>query len=325
LYTRTALDKSTVLNLASNESLGHVFVETLRNRAVLLVTESDLEEMRTNLPLQVWKRLEQYIVTSRIPRRIIISHTERMPTEPQTEVIIESPLSSSGQLPIRTDIPSYVDCPIVAKRKDLQEHRRTYTDREEFWTDALYPVLDSCDPSSRVIHLVDQYVFQDFRRDVRVRDASDPRIPDRRSGLVWLMSKLNGISANQSSPLIIVIVTAERDKDDGIDAQEMSNLLNEILANISTSALRISVKIVPADRMRPLPKCFQTRRLIVSSRSNFVLGKGVGDFTQRTPNGGDSINFSGFWSPSLNKDEADALNEVLRDKNCLQIRVTRPS
>lgn len=321
MYTRTALDKSTVLNLASNESLGHMFVETLRNRAILLLTESDIEEMRTKLPTQVWKRLEQYILTSRIPRRIIRSHTERMPAEPQTEVIIESPLSSSGQPPIRTDIPGYVDCPIVAKRKDLQEHRRPYTDREEFWTDALYPVLDSCDPNSRVVHLVDQYVFQDFRRDVRVRGSSDPRIPDRRSGLVWLMSKLNGISANQSSLLIFVIVTAELDDDDGIDAQEMSDLLNEILTNISTSALRISVKIVPADRIRPRPRCFQTRRLIVSSRSNFVLSKGAVDLTQSKHHGDDSINFSGFWSPSLNKDEADALNEVLRDKNCLQIAV----
>lgn len=192
---------------------------------------------------------------------------------------------------------------------------------EEFWTEALHPVLDSCEPSSRVVYLVDQYVFQDFRRNVRQKGNPNPKTSDKSSGLVWLMSKLNGASANQTSPLPLIIVTAESNNDDGIDAAEMCELLNLICDSIATSALKVTIRVVPAARVRPLPKCFKTRRLIVSSRDNFVLGKGAGDFSHSTLRSDDVINLSGNWSPSLNSDEAAALNAVLQDPTSIRIDV----
>jgi hypothetical protein len=321
VYTRTALDKSAIQTLADNESLGLLFLDILQKRAVLLLTKSDLEELRSSLPTRVWKKLEKYILTSRIPRRTICSHISRLPTEPHTEVVVESPPTSTEQPPIRTDIADYSECPIVARRKDFQEHRQGYVDREEFWTEALHPVLDSCEPSSRVVHLVDQYVFQDFRRNVRKKGNPDSKTADKNSGLVWLMSKLNGMSANQPSPLPLIIVTAESNNDDGIDAPEMCELLNLICDSTSTSALKITLRVVPAARVKPLPKCFRTRRLIMSSRDNFVLGKGASDFSQSTSQSDNVINLSGIWSPGLNSDEASALNEVLRDPTSIRIDV----
>ena len=326
MYARTIIDKSTVERLVGDEERATMFIDLLVGRALLLMTESDLEELSRSLPTSAWKKLEQYMISRRVPMRKISGVANRSSADPQPEVSVTRPPSDTASQPIRVTMGDYATCPTVAKRYDLRDRRRRLKSREEFWDEALLPVLDSFAPEQRTVYLVDQYAFQDLRRNIRDRNGNITKVPDRKSGLVWLLSKFNGASVNLESKLLFKIVTAESDGDDGIDFEEMTEIISLVASSISVSALDLRLAVVPSSQMRPTPSGFRLRRLIVGGHADFALGKGGVDFTEGMANfnqeGSESgVNLAGFYAPSLNHEELKVLTNLLRNEQLLQCRI----
>jgi hypothetical protein len=301
MYTKTRISQSAIDAIGQNTALGQLLVTALRGNATLVITNEDISQLKT-LPTGIWNALKDDITKRRIKWRRVPDEQWFNLADASVEVVIKEPASTEVRNPLQTEIVGYTEATPVALRSDIRNGLRHIEDREQFWQECLFPVIESTHPRSRRVHLIDQYAFQDLFRISHTRKGQFRPNYLLNSGFVWLLKRLNSASESLPSKLQFT-VTACASLDLG--AEQIRNLLELVTNNIDTKNLEITAHVVSAAETPLRPPGFIARRLIINDIAQFQLSHGMRDFSLPR----DESALSGVFLPSCN----DVLRKAIED------------
>lgn len=275
MYTKTQLASTAIEAASNNVLLGHILVKSLRENATLIVTEDDVKRLK-KLPTAVWGAIKDDLVHKRIKWRLLPDEQWESVSAAAVEILLEEPPQQISSGPARSDIVNYTETVPVKLRSSIRSGAKELTNREQFWTQCLLPVIDTTPPKHRRIHLVDQYAFHDARKAVLTRsgDLREGHLLD--SGLLWLLSKLNFVSRGLPQKIQVSITACETDE---LDTDQISEFLETIANKLDTRALSIAVHVVAAREILHRPPGFIARQLFINDNAHFMLSHGMRDFS----------------------------------------------
>jgi len=275
LYTKTQLSDTAIKAAATNLPLGHLLIKSLRESATLIVTDDDVTKLK-RLPTTLWSVFKDDLVHKRIKYRLIPDEQWQDWNEVAVEVLLEEPPQQTSTGPARSDIVNYSETAPVRLRSNVRSGVEALTNREQFWTECLLPVIETTLPQHRHIHLVDQYAFHDARKAVLTRRGNlrEGHLLD--SGLLWLLSKLNFVSRGLPRKVDVSITACETDQ---LNTDQIKEFLDIIANKLDTRALSIAVHIVAAREILRRPAGFIARQLFINDNAHFMLSHGMRDFS----------------------------------------------
>ena len=207
----------------------------------------------------------------------------------------------------------------VHKRNSLRTGADQIQDREEFWKWVLEPLVNSLSPKSRVIDLVDQYLFQnvdkvlsEFRRSKKTSDLDS-------IGLNWLLKKIAKSSEGLPQKTKVNIFTAERStkKGDAISKEEITFLIEEISPAWDIRLVDFYIYVVPQNLLTgEVQQQIHNRRIVLNQRYYVGLDRGFDDLSvywrSRSLGLVEDIDRSWFYLPNLMSESGRHNTKLLR-------------
>jgi hypothetical protein len=302
LYTKTRISESAIKAAAIDRALGHLLVNSLRENANLIVTEEDIARLK-RLPTQLWGVIKDDLTHNRMRWRLVPDEQWQAPEDASVEILVEEPVGVTGRGPSRTDIIGYTESEPVRLRSSIRTGHHELTNREQFWSQCLLPLIESTRPAHRKIHLVDQYAFQDVERVVISKKGNLKESQLLDSGLLWLLSKLNIVGRGLSTK-IEVRITAGESYD--VNVNGIRSLLERFVNKIDTRNLDVYAHIIAGREIPRRPPGFNARRLFLNDNAHFQLSHGMRDYSLPR----DETALSGIFVPSSNSSLRVAIDDL---------------
>ena len=117
MLTRTVISPSTIEKIQLDPDAGQNMINYLLDNGLLLINRDELEVLAKNLPLAVWKQLENDILKNRLARTPWIPGSSIT----QPEVALSESGTDAANGAISTRIVDYPDTFPVAKRKRMKD------------------------------------------------------------------------------------------------------------------------------------------------------------------------------------------------------------
>lgn len=274
MFTRTVVDRLAIDDLASRPGEAKLFFASLREVATLLLKEGDIKYLEDHLPFSVWQGLKNDLAHRSVLWRSWGGESSSTDRDLQPEVLVTSEPGVFTPPPLRTTPPDYPDCPPVRRRSSLGRGTEIAKNREEFLSELLIPTLDAHSPGKRRLSIYDPYLFQDVRRGLELLRNKNQLHLVTSIGLAWLLSRLSiAYHGTQSRPKI-EIYTAEKDSDDYLDIDDITDIWREVSALFNFENIDVTVSAIGSYNRRVL----HLRGIYVNETRGFVLDRGVSDF-----------------------------------------------
>lgn len=307
--------------MAEHPMVGPLFVRSMEGKTILLTGPDFRQLCQSTLPPPTYSLLVDSMVKNRIRWRHQSPDDQKsMSLEP--EVIVGEEDRTPEDRWIYSNLEGYLDTTPVARRRDLHERVEHVRDRSEFWEWLLEPVIEAFPSTNREIDIIDQYLFQDFRRELNRTKSKSPRRLLHHIGVVWLLSQINSLCQGEPHRTVVKIYTAEKgarhskSASDALDQAEIAELFQTLLDHEPLENLDFHVTIVPATKANPRPLGFEMRQLLVNRMMGFTFGHGVGGLTTVTlPDGsrGDRSPSTWTWLPGVSKADLAAIKSLEED------------
>jgi len=303
MYTKTVLHPSTIEAMNTDPRAGNMFVTIMQDRrAVLLLGKEELRSWEAKLPMRTYKTLEHSITNRRIRWRLREGTINEKTMSPSPEVVVTETDHEIDAPWLWSDMIGFSECLPVARRNSLLDGKERTVHRDEFWKWALLPTIEAFEPKGRTLDIIDQYLFNDFRRNLtQIGRKNGPSQPSD-IAIVWLLQTLDTIGIDGNRRLLVRIVTAEKTSgktamSDRISRDEIVDLFNELLTHCACANLEIDLLIVPGRMLTTSREGFIARKIVVNGQVGFTLGHGLGDLTRTvTPEGSVDDKASTSWA-----------------------------
>jgi len=314
MLTRVAIHDSVASSLTEPQ-VCCMFIRTLEGKVVLALKPDDLRSLCSLLPFHCWQVLKQLIISP--SRRVPVLNLAQIDTEQvahlQPEVIIGDGTAPSEGPGYRTTIHDFTDAPMVRRREQLKQRELSVESCEELWRDVFRPVVESSPPNERTVRVIDEYLFQDFERELkRTGQKSGPASTDE-IGLVWLAKKLESVSRRTRAPIELRLITVEQPRE-GYGAAKIKDLTQQLVRVAGLEFLKLDVWMILAKQRRERPEAFINRQVIINEHFGFRLSKGLDDLTTKyRASDGRVRNYADTawtWLPNLSSADRRALNSL---------------
>ena len=318
MLTKTRLDDSVFKEMAHSPEIAKMFLRDLESNALLLMKVDELRDLEKKLPTNVYLRLREALEKRRIACREPLSELEaKRQLSLEVQVGRDGVIDEFGR-PM-TPMSDYVESLPVHKRNSLRTGADQIHDREEFWKWVLEPLVNSLSPKSRVIDLVDQYLFQnvdkvlsEFRRSKKTSDLDS-------IGLNWLLKKIAKSSEGLPQKTKVNIFTAERPtkKGDAISKEEITFLIEEISPAWDIRLVDFYIYVVPQNLLTgEVQQQIHNRRIVLNQRYYVGLDRGFDDLSvywrSRSLGLVEDIDRSWFYLPNLMSESGRHNTKLLR-------------
>lgn len=315
MFIKTLLDGEAVAHMKSDPGLGRSLTNSMRYRAVLLLNKDQKDYLKKNLPTTAWKKLEEDMVKGRIRKRDWSGDVEQLRQGPAPEVIVGDGINPRKGPGDRTTPGDYEDSPFVARRLELINRERDVRDREEFWEELLRPAIEAFPANMATIEIVDQYVFQDFRRQRKSSSGKKGSKPTD-TGLGWMLDRLDRLAAEHGHTLRVSIITAEKPRHlvkhakDDMNREIIVDLLTTLLQSVPCHHLDLTVLVAPRKLAEKTPPGLHDRRIIIKGTCGFRLDKGAGDFYVHDDRSSTTWTWFNRWSNDQNRHHQNLKSKI---------------
>jgi len=292
-----------------------MFIRTLEGKITLVLKPEDLWSLRSQLPFNCWQVLKQFITspTRGIPVLNLARIDAAQVAHLQPEVIIGDGRAPSEGPGHRATIHDFIDAPMVQRREQLKHRESSVEDCEEFWRDVIRPVVESSPPDKRSIRVIDEYLFQDFERDLNRTGRRNGPASHNEIGLVWLAKKLESVSRRTGSAIELRLITVEQ-PEEGYVASKIEALTERLVQVAGLESLKLGVWMILAKQLRGRPEAFINRQMIINEHFGFRLSKGLDDLTTKYRELDGTVrsyvDTAWTWLPNLSSADRRALNSL---------------
>lgn len=275
MFVRTAVDRQTVDELATQSREAKYFFGSLREVATLLLKPGDLDYLEKRLPFTVWQRLKEDLNKKTILYRACGDERMALSRDLCPEVLVTNSLEGDQPSPLRTLPADYHDCPQVRRRLALQRLTETAANRDDFFHELLLPALDAQKPTKRRISIYDPYVFQDLRRDLQKLERMRREDAIESIGLVWLLKSLSVAYIDAPARPKVTIVTAEKSGDDSMGLGDMKKNWLKLTDKSGELGVHVEIRAIGTNKRRLL----HLRGIYINDIRGFVLDRGMSDLS----------------------------------------------
>lgn len=319
MLTRTVISPSTIEKIRMDPSAGKHLANYLRDNGLLLINKDELDVLAKNLPIGVWKRLENDILKNLLARTPWIPGS----SVTQPEVALSESGTDAATGAISTQIDDYLDTHPVSKRQRMKDGLEAFN-REEWWTWIVEPMVASLPLRDRRIDIIDPYLF-----DHVIPRTKNPSVsPDL--GIIWFLRELRKTTI--AGPAMgVTVYTPELNSSLDIDLSQIIQLCRQHLAPMVNDKFQINFRVIRywKDRRnaKDLVDAYHGRRIFFNETREIILDKGMEDLTMMDRGHGypeNRIRESALYKRHAVDDYTNRYVGVMRDKYKTALWKDRP-